>query len=151
MKKKIVLLGIMLLLVTACSISKSEISKEEYIKKAEKNKLIVVDVLDQFAGNEEMESATVAASPENWQVEFYVLDSKEAAKKMYNKNKEEFEAISNVKKIETNMNGTNYEKYTQETEGLYMVLTRVDNTLLYVKAPDNAKEPINSFIKELGY
>ena len=49
------------------------------------------------------------------------------------------------------MNGTNYEKYTQETEGLYMVLTRVDNTLLYVKAPDNAKEPINSFIKELGY
>ena len=151
MKKKIVLLGIMLLLVTACSISKSEISKEKYTKIAEKNKLIVVDVLDQFAGNEEMESATVAASPENWQVEFYVLDSKEAAKKMYNKNKEEFEAISNVKKIETNMNGTNYEKYTQETEGLYMVLTRVDNTLLYVKAPDNAKEPINSFIKELGY
>ena len=151
MKKKIALLGIMLLLVTACSISKSEISKEKYTKIAEKNKLIVVDVLDQFAGNEEMESATVAASPENWQVEFYVLDSKEAAKKMYNKNKEEFEAISNVKKIETNMNGTNYEKYTQETEGLYMVLTRVDNTLLYVKAPDNAKEPINSFIKELGY
>ena len=150
-KNKLLLLGIMLLLVTACSISKSEISKEEYTKIAEKNKLIVVDVLDQFAGNEEMESATVAASPENWQVEFYVLESKEAAKKMFNKNKEEFEAISNVKKIETNINGTNYEKYTQETEGLYMVLTRVDNTLLYVKAPDNAKEPINSFIKELGY
>ena len=151
MKKKILLLGMMLLLLTACSLSKKAITKDDFVKKAEDNKLIVVDVLEQFAEKEEMESATVAASPENWQVEFYVLATKKDAKDMFKKNKDDFEGSYSVKKVTVNLSGTNYDKFTMDASDMYFVLTRVDNTLLYVKAPSNAKEPINEFIKELGY
>ena len=41
--------------------------------------------------------------------------------------------------------------YDLESGGYYMHLTKVDNTLLYVRVPSNYKENAKKIIKDLGY
>ena len=45
----------------------------------------------------------------------------------------------------------NYSSYTLVSNGYYMHLCRVDNTLLYVKVSDTYKDSVKKLINELGY
>ena len=89
MKRKIftiIMLGITLFLITGCggeSEPKTAITTKDFIKKAEKEGLIVADLKDQFSTVEYIKEATTAASSDGWQVEFYVIDKKKNAKTMY--------------------------------------------------------------------
>lgn len=154
MKKKI-LFGIMcvltLLLTTGCALSKDSLTGEEFTKISDEKGMITADVKEQFAGYDYVLEANVAVSQEGWQIEHYVLETKEDAKTMYSKNKSDFEKFSDSKNVSSVVEVGNYTKYTLETGEYYMVLSRVDNTLLYVKVPVNNKDSAVKLIDALGY
>ena len=152
MKKKGLLLGLCLLLlftVTGC-FNKKSITTEEFTKLAEKNELFVTDVKSQFVDFDYVREATVAVSPEGWQIEFYVLSDTFNAQEMYTKNKNRFEKEDGIKSKST-LNLGNRTKYTQQTDSSYKILSRIDNTLIYVSESKEHKDKINKFVKEIGY
>ena len=53
--------------------------------------------------------------------------------------------------IETNVELKNYSKYTLLSSGKYMVVSRINNTVIYVNADANYKDNIKNILDELGY
>ena len=47
--------------------------------------------------------------------------------------------------------GKKYDKFVVETNNKYKVLTRVENTVLYINIDSKYKENVNKVIKNLGY
>ena len=46
---------------------------------------------------------------------------------------------------------TNSEKYSLKTGGRYMVISRIENTVVYVNASDTYKKEIDETLKEINY
>ena len=148
-KKLIIGISLILLIATGCSITKKALTTEEFANIVKNQGMIVADVNEQFKDYGYIKEATVAANTEGWQIEFYVLDTKNDAKTMYNKNSIEFnkESTNSSSKIEVG----NYKKEVLESSDYYMVLARVDNTLLYVKVPTKYKEKAKEIVNALEY
>ena len=146
----IILCGIMVLGLTGCG-KKTVISNSDFTIKAQENNYTVVDVTSQYSSYDVIEKATVAKSSDGWQVEFYTLKDKSEASKMFNTNKTKFEGYKGSTSTESSSSMSNYSKYSLTSNGYYMYLCRVDNTLLYVRVKDNYKSTVKDFIKELGY
>lgn len=154
MKKKLficLLCVISLIFVVGCGIGKKALTQKEFSKIAEDNKLTVIDVVDQFADHPEIKSASLAASPDGWQIEYYILDNAKNAKKMFEKNKLDFENLSSKGSNNTMIEIGNYAKYTADSDSYFMVAARVNNTFLFVKVPIQYKKAANSVIKDMGY
>ena len=97
-----------------------------------------------------MPIATVAKN-DGWQVEFYVLDTEQSAKGMYDTNKTIFENYESGNNVHATVTLKNYSTYMIKSSGYYMYLSRVDNTLLYVKVDDKYEDTVKSLVKDLGY
>lgn len=70
---------------------------------------------------------------------------------MFNTNRSTFESYKGNSSSESSSSMGNYSSYTLTSNGYYMHLCRVDNTLLYVKVNDTYKDSVKKLIKELGY
>lgn len=152
MKKNLFLFSLlfsMLLILTGCG-NKKVITTDKFIDITEKNGFVTKDILDQFS-NTDVLDATIANYNSDFQLEFYVLDSTEGAKEMFLNNKNIFETYKGSVSKYSSTDIGNSSTYMLESSGYYMYLSRVDNTLLYVKVDDIYKERVKSIIKELGY
>lgn len=155
MKNKL-LLGLVcilsIFLVVGCAATKKALTAEDFENKTKEKGLLVVDVKDQFSQYDFITKATVAVNQEEgWQIEHYELKTLSDAKSMYNKNKSDFEKAKTNKNKETNMEVGNYSKYILETDTEFMLLTRVDETLVYIKTPIENKDKVVEIVKDLGY
>ena len=136
--------------LTGCE-NKDVISKDDFISEAKKNDLITVDVTSQYSSYEYIKSATIAKNSNEWQIEFYVLDDADNAKSMFNTNKNIFENSKDNNSAELSKNMGNYSIYELISDGYFMYISRVENTLLYVKVKTTYKDTVKAIIKELGY
>lgn len=154
MKKRNIVLFVTCLLillgVTGCG-NKTAISTSTFKSITEENNYITSDVTNQYISYEYVNEATVAQSSEGFQIEFYVLDSESNAISMFNTNKDIFESYKGNASTETSSNIGNNTSYTLTSNGYYMHLCRVDNTLLYVRVLDSYKDSVKDIIKKIGY
>lgn len=152
MKKKIIfglLCLVAIVTLTGCS-KKTVLTTEDFISKSEANGYQTVDVKTQFSEYDELKSATLAMN-DNYQVEFYVLDNETNAKSMFDTNKATFEDYKTSSNAESSVSLKNYSTYSLTTGGYYMYLSRVDNTLIYLRVEAKYKDEVKSFVKALGY
>ena len=154
MKKKNIIFTVfvffMLFSLTGCG-KKTVITTSDFKSKTEKIGFITTDVKYQYSSYEYVLEATVAQSPDGYQVEFYVLDDVGNATSMFNINRTIFEGYKGNSSSELSSSMSNYSSYTLTSSGYYMHLCRVDNTLLYVKVKDTYKDSVKDLIKDLGY
>ena len=152
MKKRIVLSIIMIAAVfmLAGCFKKTVLTSAEFKERAEKLGYHIVDISEQYASAEQMKEAIIAVK-EGYQTEFYVLDTAENAKSMFEKNKDNFESKITGTSSKSEANMGNYNTYTLNNNGEYYHLCRVDNTLLFVHVKDQYKEDVTKLIDELGY
>ena len=152
--KKIFYLGLMvpfiLLALTGCA-KKTSISTNDFISKTKSEGYQVADATSQFSEYGYVKEATIAQSPEGWQIEFYILQDESYATGMFNNNKSKFESYKNNVSMQKSLSTKNYSTYTLTSNGYYMHLCRIDNTLLYVKVKDVYKSSAEKIIKKLGY
>lgn len=152
MKKKIVLFSVifsLLLILTGCG-NKKAITPQEFVSIAQANNYNVSDATNQFSGYGQVREVKIASNYD-YQIEFYVLNSESDAKSMYEYNKSLFEAYKVSNYSESHVDLNNYSTYSLQSSGYYMFLSRIDNTLVYVKEPVEYKSNIDEFIKKLGY
>lgn len=142
---------ITLFTLTACSTSKIAITTADFKSKMENHSYTTVDVMSQYESYGYINEATVAQSPDGWQIEFYVLADEANATSMFNTNKLTFESYKGNSSTESSASIGNYSSYSLTSSGYYMHLCRVDNTILYVSVPDTYEDVLKDLIEELGY
>lgn len=133
MKKRISLLLICILFldftIINCSLVKDKMDKEQFTSIMVNNEFTVEDVTDQYANYNFISSVQVAL-PENkeFQIEFYIFDSKINAKKAYQNS-----------------------KYVTPNKDNYRYMKRIDNTIIYVNTKKKNKDKVKRIIKKLNY
>lgn len=156
--KNILKIGVILLVtslfVTGCG-NKKSLTAEEFKNKMEKEKYIITDATNQFKDIEEakyLKKVYIASDKDyKYQVEFYEFDTKSNATNFLEHNKNLFENEKEGASSYTEVNLFNYNRYTLNTGNKYFVLSRIDNTVVYVNNDSQYKEQINALLKIVNY
>jgi hypothetical protein len=80
-----------------------------------------------------------------------VLPSKDSAVASFNSNKSDFEQMKNSGSSTGEVNIGNHNYYGLTTDEGYYVVSRVDNTMIYVNSSAEYKDEIKEVLKVLGY
>jgi len=144
MKKLLIILSLFLL--TACQ--KSAITPGRFKGILNKNNY---EIIDKGKNNYDFVLESLIAVNENIQIEYYVLKNEKYAKKVFNKNKEDFEKSLNDFSAEGYTNNQNLEKYTVKDKTTYKVVAKIDNTVIFISENVSHQKEINRILKKLGY
>lgn len=141
---------VMTFVVTGCS--KERISAEKFKSKMESKGYNVVDITDQYSSSDKFIKVYVAL-PKNktYQIEYYQLKDVDAAISVFESSKTNFENSKGVSSVNTNVSLGNYSKYTLATNGKYKMISRVEDTLIYVDVDSSYKNKVIDAIDSLGY
>ena len=90
------------------------------------------------------------AKKDNYEIKFY-FTSRELANKNFGRIKREYESNKDSLSVETNVSVEKYEKYTLTTSEYYMVVTKIDTTLMFAKVQKEYKDSVNNIFNKLGY
>lgn len=150
-KKCLLVLSILLMLFTLTGCSKTVKTTADFKKIAEENNLVVADVYSQYSAYSFFKEATAVKSTDGWQIEFYVLSDEDHAVSMFDTNQKIFEDSKGKNSSSSSSEGSNFQKYTITTDGYYMHVCRVENTLLYLRVEEKFKSDVKKIVKKLGY
>lgn len=109
----------------------------------------VQDVTDTANLNGCAKTATFAVC-DNYQIEFYETADRETAIKAFEDFTASFEDVG-IKTMSFEMTMKNYNYINFTTEGIFYVIVRVDNTLLFSEAKKEYRTEILNHVKTLGY
>ena len=153
MKKiNILVLLILSLFLSACAttIERECIDDEEFSRIMTNEGFIVVNVKDQFAQYNYIEEAYVATN-NNYKIEFYELEEDNYAIDFYETNKKIFEETKSNTSFYLNEDYPESNKYTLTTEKEYKVISRIEDTVVYLNMDKKYKDEANNILKKLGY
>ena len=112
----------------------------------------VQDASSQMSEVKEIENVSIAIDKDQeYQIEFYKLDSADSAVIFFNENKEIFENSKTNNNSYSEANMANFSTYTLTTNDKYKLLSRIDNTVLYIDVVKDAKSEVKEVVKQLGY
>lgn len=131
---------------------KTPISAEDFKSSMESKGFVVQDVTSQFSMYDYVKQAYVALNPDSsYQIEFYQISDNTYATSFYNTNKSIFESNKESTAAETDINISNYSKYTLSSGGKYQVVSRIDNTAIYLDVSDTYRDDVKEILNEFGY
>ena len=163
MKQKVVIIVLIISLLMAVGIlavvlivknidfEKDAIKAREFASLMEDENYDVADVTSQYEAYGIDEAYIAIEYDQDYQIEFYELSSDSKAKSMFESNKDYFEDRAGSSKVTTSYSIGNYNLYSLTSNGDYMYLCRVDNTLLYIDVEDEYKDEVKDIVEELGY
>ncbi len=150
MKRIILLLLLipMVIILTGCD--KKALTTDEFIRIMNEKEYKIEDITKKYEDEPKLKKVIIASN-NNYQIEFYEVDSVENTKSLFNINKQTIENKSNIKKSTLSTNYGNYSYYAQTSDNKYSVITRISNTLIYLNVDEKYKKETKELIKELGY
>ena len=90
------------------------------------------------------------AKKDNYEIKFYVT-SDELAEKNFDRVKREYENLKDSSSVETNVSVEKYSKYTLTTNEYYMIVTKIDTTVMFAKVSSQYKSNVKDTFDKLGY
>ncbi len=139
-----------LFIVTGCS--KKSLTAESFKTMMSSKGYKVEDVTSQYSSKIAINKGYIAInSNKDYQIEFYELADDNTAVSMYENNKQIFENSKENASINTNVDGSNFSKYTLTTGGKFKVVCRVENTLLYLNVSTEYDNEVKEILEYLGY
>lgn len=151
-KVKILVLLVFIVLLSACSTTKKQLDVEKFKELMRDNSYYVVNSKEQFNEYDYIDDSYIAIdSNKEFQIEFYKLSDIDNSVAFYNYNKDIFDASKTFDSKYTDVELDNSSKYTLITENSYKVLSRIDETVIYVNVDKEYKDEINSILKNIGY
>ncbi len=155
---KIVLLISLMVVVAATVVllvvvdrEKEVLTAQEFYNEMDDEGYEMVDVTAQYAIHG-IDKAYLAVEEDNaYQIEFYELSSVSKAESMFESNKDYFKDRAGSKRVTSSYGFGNYDIYSLTSNGDFMYLCRIDNTLLYIDVEDIYKDEVKEIIDELDY
>ena len=141
---------VMTFLLTGCG-TKTVKTTNDFIALAEDSNLSTKNIKEgQYASDDTIRDGYVAYN-NNWQVEFYVLDTENTASSNFDTNVKIFEDSKGESSAYVSFEGKNYESYSLVSNGQYMYICRVENTFIYANVSEEYQDDVKAFIKSFGY
>jgi len=148
-----------LVMVILCSMlclagckEKVSIDAEDFKTAMEAKGYTIADASEQFAEYDEITKVYVAVSGDGgYQIEFYETSIDDAAARLFAGNKSIFEQSAGNASANSSVSAANYSNYKLTADGYYKVLSRIDNTMIYIDAPVEYKDDIKTVLGEIGY
>ena len=134
------------------NVNKEPMTAKEFTDIMEDKGFQIVDVKQQFSNYDYIEKAYVALEEDgDYQIEFYKLAEEEDAIYFYNLNKDKFESTKTSISTELTKSIGNNSKYVLTSDGKYKVISRIEDTAIYLDVDEKYKDKIKQILKELGY
>lgn len=145
-------LFISILVLSGCT-NKKPISASDFYTKMKQKNFVLTDATSQFSAYDYVKKVYIAQSPDlKYQIEFYEMSDDNHATDFYNNNRKIFEtSLGNVVKNKLDLNSGTVSKYRATSGGHFMALTRINNTVLFVRVSEEYGKAASSIIKSLGY
>ena len=137
--------------LTGCGTTRESMTDMEFQNAAEKAGYEVMDSTEQFVAYDHIESASIAIKDNDYQVEFYTTSNSASATSMFQTNQKSFETTKGSKTKEGEKSGKNYQSYSLLTNGEYMHVCQIDNTLVYVDVEEEHMGDVQEFLQDIGY
>lgn len=139
-------------LVVNLTKEKTSISAEDFKNTMESKGYIISDATSQFSEYNYVKKAYLAVDQNySYKIEFYTLEDENYAAAFYNNNKAIFESLAGNVSSGTNVNIKNYSKRTLSSNGKYMVVSRIGNTVIYLNVDEQYKDIVKDILNEFGY
>ena len=134
------------------NLNKTSITASDFKTKMEEKGYTIKDATSQFSDYSYVKQVYLAIdSSMTYQIEFYELETNDDAVSFYNRNKQDFENKKGTGSVETTVDFGNHSKYTLAGSDTYNVVSRIDNTAIYISVSKDLKSTIDKELKELGY
>ena len=91
------------------------------------------------------------AENENFTVEFMITSNDQYAIQIYNQIKNNFESKKGTVSAQSSLSLKNRASFRLNTGGIYYLVSRIDNTLIFVITESKNKENVDDIIKKIGY
>lgn len=160
MKKSVkVVLGIAAILITVAVVvfaflfqTKDAVSLSEFKMEAIEKHYDVINVKEQYSAYDFILSADIAVSKNReYQIEFYVLSDEQHAKEFFLTNKAQLESYKGNVSSNFEKNFKNGNKFAMSSNQQYMVVSRIDNTVIYLRVDEKYKDEVKDFLDEIDY
>jgi len=156
MKKTLILATVALMLATAligCNVSRAPIDAATFAEKAEAAGYRIQNAIDQLAEGKADDYLIAIAGAEtiNYQIEFIVVPTVQQAITAYQDNRADFEAQKGSTSSYSSVSLGNVSSYKLTSNGRYFVISRIENTFVYINASVEYKDGIVDFLKTIGY
>ena len=140
-----------IILASGCS-SKEAIEAEDFKVIMSGLEFTISDATDEYVQNEYVTKVYVAVSSnEEYKIEFYEFSDGSSGLDFYNSIQTKFENSKTGSSVYSSVNLGNYSKYTLSTDGKYKVVSRIDNTAVYLDVDDVYKDEVKGILDNLGY
>lgn len=128
---------------------KKALNPSEYKDYMKRNHYSVSNVTDSYNYGGLLKA--YKASTKDYSIIYYQLENNEQAVNFYENSQVNLELtkISNSKK--TQVLSKNYSKYTSTSSDSYLVISRIDNTVIYASVNKKDKPKVDKVINKLGY
>ena len=149
---KLIIVSILLILIMFSLVGcgdKTAISSETFKSKMQDKEYYIYNATSQFG--DDVEEVYYAILSDKYRIQFYKFSDIEHTENAFSKSKSDFEVVGENSKPTTNTSASNTQKYILDNNGQYMVLSRIDNTLIQIIASSEYKSEIDKILKELGY
>ena len=135
------------------NLNKEPISAGDFKDIMEDKDFEIVDAMDQFEEYDEyIKKAYIALEEDyDYQIEFYKLNEEDDAISFYKTNKEKFEDSKGSSLAEKSISMGNNSKYTLKTNDEYKVVSRIEDTVIYVDVDEKYEDEVKEILKEIGY
>ena len=144
-----IILGVGIFFITNKKVS---ITGTEFKNIMKEKNYVVNDAKNQFESYDYIKKVYIAASSDySYQIEFYEMSDSNKAMSFYNTNKNIFESDKGSLSSNYSVNISNYSKYSLSSDSSYKVISRIDNTVIYVNSKKENKDKIKKVLKKLGY
>ena len=131
---------------------KKAVTEEKFIEIAKEKGYNIGEVQKETLNNTNVTSAKIAVSSDyRYLVEFYILNSSETASSFFSECKSNLENSKEEGTIPTEESSKEYEKYTLKSNGKYMYLVRVNNTIVQLNVNEQDEKAVTEFVNALGY
>lgn len=131
---------------------KEPITATEFKTTMEEEDFIVKDATSQFSNYSYVNKVYLAISEDyTYQIEFYDLSNADYAKNFYDNNVDVFKKETENGNVYSYVNFDKYSKFSQETGNKYQVISRIENTAVYVNVNSEYKDDVKDILDDIGY
>lgn len=139
-------------LIFSLTKEKTSITASDFYSTMQQKGYVVQDAKSQFADYDYVKQVYIATNSDyTYKLEFYELEDVSYAISFYKNNKSIFENSKGNVSAQNSVEGKNHAKYTLSSNGQYMVVSRINNTVIFVRVEDTYRDTIKSILEELGY